>query len=121
MIHNETAIAGYTFARFKDDLKNGIFKNRLKIDIDITEASSWKNKFDFINITHGLFIEVKGLRNDHSWTEPKRKREGFISDCEKLRKLINNEYCKYGIAIIVDQGDKDGIFIFKIQESLLMI
>lgn len=108
-VHNETKIAKYTFSRFKEDYENRVLKSRQRIDIDITDASSWKKNYDFMNNTHDLFIEVKGLRNNHTWSEPRRhKIPGFEKDCAKLKILIDNDYCKHGVAILVDQGDKNG-------------
>lgn len=109
LVHNETKIAKYTFARFEEDHKNGIIKSRQRIDIDVTDASSWKNDFDFRNCPHDLFIEVKGISNNHTFGEPRRKKiPGFRCDCAKLKILIDHGYCKYGVAILVDQGDKNG-------------
>ena len=108
-VHNETKIANYTFSRFKEDYEKRIITSRQRIDIDVTDASNWKNNDDFMNNSHGLFIEVKGIRNNHTWGEPKRhKIPGFEKDCEKLKILIDNQYCKFGVAILVDQGDKKG-------------
>ena len=108
LVHNETKIASYTFARFAEDYKNRVIKSRQRIDIDVTDASSWKNNHDFINMPHDLFIEVKGISNNHTWGEPKRKKiPGFRCDCAKLKILIDHGYCKSGVAFLVDQGDKN--------------
>ncbi|KKM73663.1 hypothetical protein LCGC14_1408180 [marine sediment metagenome] len=110
-VHNETRIAKYTFSQFELDRSNGLWGNKkgFAIDIDITDAATWKGPEDFRNSTHELFIEVKGLMNKYTYGEPKTKKiPGFEKDCEKLKKLIDNGYCQYGIAILIDQGDQSG-------------
>ena len=120
LVHNETKIAKYTFSRFKEDYEKRILKSRQRIDIDITDASSWENNYDFMNKPHGLFIEVKGLRNNHTWGEPARHIiPGFEKDCAKLKILIDNHYCEFGVAILVDQGDKTGKYYIPDKEDLL--
>ncbi len=115
-IHNETRIAKYTFRQFEEDLNKGLWdtikrkttKGGFAIDIDVTDATKWQNNQDFINTKHTLFIEVKGLMNEYKWGEPKRKKiPGFEDDCEKLKKLIDNGYCHFGIVILIDQGDQN--------------
>ena len=69
---------------------------------------------------NGLFIEIKGLRNNHTWNEPHRhKIPGFEKDCEKLKILIEHNYCQFGVAILVDQGDKNGKnYIYNVSNKL---
>ena len=119
-VHNETKIAKYTFSRFKEDYEKKLLKSRQRVDIDITDASEWENNYHFMNNPHGLFIEVKGLRNNHTWGEPKRhKIPGFQNDCNKLKILIENHYCNYGVAILVDQGDKTGKYYITDKDKML--
>ena len=110
IVHNEIAIAKYSFENFNEHLQKGIWikRARLRIDIDITDARDWKNLNDFKKNKHELFIELKALKNDLTFSDNKKKINSFEKDCIKLKKLINYDYCEYGIAILVDHGDKNG-------------
>ena len=48
IVHNEIAIAKYSFENFNEHLQKGIWikRARLRIDIDITDARDWKNLND---------------------------------------------------------------------------
>lgn len=123
VVHNETVIAKYTSYQFEKDLNKGIWekekKKSLRIDLDITDARHWENNEDFKNAKHELFIEIKGLKIDHYFGEPKKKILSFKEDCERLKKLIDNVYCKYGIAILIDQGNTEGNNYVQDKESLI--
>ncbi len=85
-----------------------------------TNASEWENNYHFMNKRHDLFIEVKGLCNNHTWNEPKKhKIPGFEKDCAKLKILIDNHYCEFGVAILVDQCDKTGEYYITEKEEML--
>ncbi|MEE9378410.1 MAG: hypothetical protein V3V33_10280 [Candidatus Lokiarchaeia archaeon] len=108
VVHNETSISKRHFSRFEEQLKINERKKMLSIDIDVTDAEEWQNDNDYRNNIHELFIEVKGMKNDLTFNDNDKKIEAFKEDCKKLKGLIDDGYCKYGISILVDQGDKEG-------------
>ena len=107
-VHNETSISKHHFLRFEEQLKINERKKKLSIDIDVTDAREWQNYNDYRNNIHELFIEVKGMKNDLTFNDPEKKLKAFKEDCKKLKGLIDDGYCKHGISILVDQGDKEG-------------
>lgn len=108
VVHNETSISKRHFLRFEEQLKIEERKKKLSIDIDITDAREWQNDDDYRSSIHELFIEIKGMKKDLKFNDIEKKREGFKEDCKKLKELIDDGYCKYGIAILIDQGDEEG-------------
>lgn len=109
-VHNETKIAKFYSNIFKDQVESGKREKHrtYSVDINITDARDCKNMDDLRDLQHELFIEVKGIANTMWSIDVKRKIEGFREDCEKLKQMIDNMFCKYAIAILVDNGDHQG-------------
>ncbi len=109
-VHNEAKVAEFYFKTFKDQVESGERQKRktYSIDIDITDARECKTMEELRNLKHGLFIEVKGIANTMWEIDVRKKIEGFKEDCEKLKEMIKNQFCKYAIAILVDNGDQKG-------------
>jgi len=38
----------------------------------------------------------------------KKKINSFEEDCKKLKELIDNNFCKYAFAILIDNGNEQG-------------
>jgi len=109
-VHNETRVAEYYSKIFKDQVDSGKREKRktFSIDIDITDARDCKNMEELRTLEHGLFIELKGISNTMWPIDVNKKIEGFREDCEKLKHMLDNKFCKYAIAILVDNGDQKG-------------
>ena len=45
-----------------------------------------------------------------------KKIEGYEKDCEKLNEMVDNDFCKYAFAILIDNGDEQGNYSIQNKE-----
>lgn len=110
IVHNETKVAKFYSNIFKDQIESGMRAKgkTFSIDLDITDARECKNMEDLRDLKHELFIEIKGIANTMWGVDIKKKIEGFKEDCKELKEMLDNNFCKYAITILVDNGDHQG-------------
>ena len=120
-VHNETKVAKFYSKIFKDQVDSGKREKRktFSIDIVITDARTCKNMEELREMEHELFIELKGIANTSWPVDVERKIIGFKEDCDELKHMLDNKFCKNAIAILVDNGDYKGINYVKNKEGFI--
>lgn len=103
-VHNECKVNKFMFEKYNFKKE----KARKSIDIDVTDATGYVSFKQFRESPHTLFVEVKHIFKGAIRKDPTKKIEGFKKDCKKLQEEIRNKRCKYAIAIIIDDGDREG-------------
>lgn len=109
-VHNESKVAEFYFKTFKEQVDDNKREKRktYSIDIDITDVRECQNMDDFRELEHKIFIEVKGISNTMWSVDVKKKIDDYEKDCQKLKEMVDNGFCKYAFAILVDNGDEQG-------------
>lgn len=117
-VHNESKIAEFYFKKFKEQVDNGEREKRktFSIDIDITDARECQDMAEFREIEHKIFIEVKGISTTMWAVDVRKKIDGYEKDCAKLNEMVENDFCKYAFAILIDNGDEQGNYSIQNKE-----